>query len=489
MTRILAAVLSLLVLTVALPAHGETQAIQQARMKNRLHLSGMDWGSAVYVFNGLANAHYYDTSVELLAASPSDGRIGYAIDTDTAYMMVAGSWVALASAGGLLGTNGGTIGNETNNVWTFTENSENLTLTYASDLVTFASGTSATFAFTPASAFAGDVTLNGGAGALTFDAASSSIVTTDDSSTGLLVGSAGMLGLLTIDTTDNFEEVNVVGTTATSSFRVDTGFATFDEQAVLSAGADVNDDVLLGGGAGALTFDAASSSIVTTDDSATGLVVGSAGSLSVLTLDTQNAAEGLTVDGYHTTTGISGVVTQTITIPFTDFRVFDNTAALLPVAGATDDLGHVNGTLGTNAPSLQTEDLKAEGGNPTLNRAYFEWEVPASYVTGSTVTLRMHAGALTTVSDDTMTLDAECWVADYANDDGTVSSDLVAEAAQDIKNLTLADIDFTIDDDATDHELVAGSLVQCQITTRVSDGATGTAVIAIIRRVQILLST
>ena len=37
-------------------------------------------------------------------------------------------------------------------------------------------------------------------------------------------------------TTDN-EEVNIVGVTATSAFRVDTGFATLDEQAVLTAGA------------------------------------------------------------------------------------------------------------------------------------------------------------------------------------------------------------------------------------------------------------
>jgi signal peptide peptidase SppA len=57
-------------------------------------------------------------------------------------------------------------------------------------------------------------------------------------------------------------------------------------------------DATLGGGAGALTFNAASSSIVTTDNSATGLVAGSTGSLSILTLDTRDAAPGVIVTGY-----------------------------------------------------------------------------------------------------------------------------------------------------------------------------------------------
>jgi hypothetical protein len=183
------------------------------------------------------------------------------------------------------------------------------------------------------------------------------------------------------------------------------------------------------------------------------------------------------------------VVSQTIGIDFSRMRVFNNTAALLPVAGAADDLGQVNGTLGTNAPSLQTEDLKAEGGNPTLNRAYFEFLLPPTYLAGSTVTLRLRAGMLTTIADDAATLDAECWVPDYTNDDGTVSGDLVTPVAQNINSTTLANIDFTIDDDAAGHNLAAGSLVQCQITTSVSDGATGTAVIAIIRKIDVIIAT
>ena len=64
--------------------------------------------------------------------------------------------------------------------------------------------------------------------------------------------------------------------------------------------------------------------------------------------------------------------------------------------------------------------------------------MPDTYVSGSTVTLRMHAGMLTTIADTTATLDAQCWVPDYANDDGTVSGDLVTPAAQDINSVTPA---------------------------------------------------
>jgi hypothetical protein len=137
----------------------------------------------------------------------------------------------------------------------------------------------------------GDLTLSGGAGSATFTDSASSIIIPDNDATSLLLGSTGKLGLMTFDMTDDNEELNIVGTTATSAFRVDTGFATFDEQAVLSAGADVNDDVLLGGGAAALTFDAVSSSIVTTDNSSTGLDIGSSGITNALRYDSTNNAE------------------------------------------------------------------------------------------------------------------------------------------------------------------------------------------------------
>ena len=86
---------------------------------------------------------------------------------------------------GTLMANGGSIDNETNNALTFSENSEDLTLTFGTNTATLASTTGATFILTPAttitgaatlsstlgvtgaSTFTGDVTLNGGSGALT----------------------------------------------------------------------------------------------------------------------------------------------------------------------------------------------------------------------------------------------------------------------------------------------------------------------------------
>jgi hypothetical protein len=212
MRHILSVVLAACLFLLSGAVGAETQPVQQNRLKNALHFSGMDWGRAVYVFNGLANTHYYDTAVELLAATPSDGRFGYAIDTDVLYVRVGGSWVGLGSAAGILGSNGGTIGNETDNVWTLTENDENLTLTYAADLVTFASGTGATFVLTPATTVTGDLTLDGAAGALNFSGSGdSSVLVKDNDSTALVVGANGALDILGVDSTNGAEGVAIGG--------------------------------------------------------------------------------------------------------------------------------------------------------------------------------------------------------------------------------------------------------------------------------------
>lgn len=179
-------------------------------------------------------------------------------------------------------------------------------------------------------------------------------------------------------------------------------------------------------------------------------------------------------------------VSGTVGVDFNDCRVHDNLAALLPVAGATDDLGNVPGTVGTTAPSLQTEDLKAAGA--TDNKATFFLKVPDWYLPGSTLTLVCNAGMITTVADTTATLDVECWVPDYANADGTVSSDLCTTAAQSINSTTFADKSFTIDDDVAGHAIAPGDILQFRITTAVNDGATGTAVIAAIRKIHLAVS-
>lgn len=410
----------LFVVALSVTARAETQTVKQGRLRYALIATGSAPAHAELLRDAFARVLDYDTAVELLAADPDDGVIGYAVDTDAAYLRANDSWIALASSSGILGSNGGTLDNETNNVWTLAENSENATFTFGTDTVTLASGTSATFIITPALSVTGDLTLNGGVGALTFGAASSSTVVPDDSATALVMGSTGRLDLLGLDTQDDVEKVLIKGTTTATSFHVDVGDALFDE------------DVSVG--------------------------------------------NGLTV------------AEMTVGLDFNAFRVFDDPNALLPSAGATDDLGLVLGTPGTNAPSLQTEDLKAEAGNPTLNKALFQFPMPAQYLAGSTVSVVFSAGMITTIADDAATLDLECWVPDYANADGTVSTDLVAEAAQDMNSTTFANLSFTVDDDLTGHVLAAGSVVQCIVTTSVSDAATGTAVIAAVRAASVAIT-
>lgn len=134
---------------------------------------------------------------------------------------------------------------------------------------------------------------------ITLSGAAPTMTIKDNESAALVIKSSGAASFMTLDTTTDAEELNVAGTTATSSFRVDTGFATFDEQAVLTAGADVNGDLLCGGGTGAVTFDAQASILLTgtADNAAAGLSIGSTGDTDILEVDTEDAGPGITVNG------------------------------------------------------------------------------------------------------------------------------------------------------------------------------------------------
>lgn len=170
---------------------------------------------------------------------------------------------------------------------------------------------------------------------------------------------------------------------------------------------------------------------------------------------------------------------QPFPIPLTDFRVWDNMASLLPTAGATDDLGLIEGTFGSATPSLRTEDLKAAGA--TNNRARALIQLPWEYVAAQTVTLRFKAGMITTVADTSATLDCEAYKLLDDPDDG-MGSDLVSTAATSINSLTFADIDFSV----TANDLSPGDILDMRITTAVNDAATVTPVIAGITSAKLL---
>lgn len=169
--------------------------------------------------------------------------------------------------------------------------------------------------------------------------------------------------------------------------------------------------------------------------------------------------------------------TGTFRISLLSWRVWDALISSLPAAAANDDLGLIQGTFGTNSPTIQAGDLKAAGATTRYARTVFS--LPAEYVSGSAITIRTHAGMKTTVSDGTATIDVECYKSD---DEEGIGSDLCATAAQSINSLTDADKDFTI----TPTGLVAGDTLDIRIAVAVNDAATATAVIAVVGSVDVL---
>jgi len=170
---------------------------------------------------------------------------------------------------------------------------------------------------------------------------------------------------------------------------------------------------------------------------------------------------------------------QVYQVPLTEFRVHDAVQTNLPGTAAADDLGLVTGTLGTDAPTIQTGDLKSAGATTRYARA--QLALPPEYVDGESVTLRLSAGMKTTVADTSCTVDVEAYASDR---EGAVGSDLCSTAAQSINDdLVLENVDFTI----TPTGLSAGDLLDVRIAIACNDASTGTAVIGVIGAVELLL--
>lgn len=169
-------------------------------------------------------------------------------------------------------------------------------------------------------------------------------------------------------------------------------------------------------------------------------------------------------------------------MPPESWRIYDNMDALLPDPPTTgDDIGIVSGTFGSATPSMQTRDVKAAGAAPHYARRMFQ--LPHNYVAGETVTIRLHAGMVTTVADTTATVDVECYKSD--NEGGVSGSDLCTTSATTCNSLTDADKDFTI----TPTSLSPGDWLDIRIAIHINDAATVTAVKGIIGRVQLLCDT
>jgi len=161
----------------------------------------------------------------------------------------------------------------------------------------------------------------------------------------------------------------------------------------------------------------------------------------------------------------------------TDMRVFDARQTNLPGTAANDDMGLITGTPGTDAPTLQGVDF---GGTSTDEKCAFTFRLPAEYVSGETITLRVRAAMLTTLSDGTATVDAQVYKEDGA---GAVGADICATAAQSINSLTPANKDFTI----TPTGLVAGDVLQVVLAFGGSDVGNLGVMIPEISKVTMLL--
>ena len=166
-------------------------------------------------------------------------------------------------------------------------------------------------------------------------------------------------------------------------------------------------------------------------------------------------------------------------IPLTQARTWDSVAVNLPAAAASDDLGLVSGTFGTNPARITAGDVKALG--PTTRRLYLAIPIPANYEDGQTIQLQIRAKMETTVADASCTIDAEA----YVGSDGSLSSDLVTTAAQSMNSLTAAAYNFTINATGVD----PGDLLEVRLSIASNDAATATAVTPAIYSVALLCDT
>jgi hypothetical protein len=163
-------------------------------------------------------------------------------------------------------------------------------------------------------------------------------------------------------------------------------------------------------------------------------------------------------------------------VPFKDLRVWDapSTVAVAATA-ASDDLAVVYNTFLTASPSVESGDLKNSGA--TTRKVGFEFTVPAEYVAGETITLRVNAGMKTTVASVSATVDFQ--VARRA----APTVDVCATNAQSINSLVAANLDFTI----TPTNVVPGDVLEVVCSVAVNDSGTGTAVIGKINSIGLLL--
>jgi len=166
-------------------------------------------------------------------------------------------------------------------------------------------------------------------------------------------------------------------------------------------------------------------------------------------------------------------------ISLTQARVWDATQTNLPATPASDDLGIITGTWGTNPVRITAGDVKALGS--TTRRLYLAIPIPSNYEDGQTIQLRIRAKMETTEADTSCTVDAEA----YVGSDGALGSDLVTTSATSMNSLSAANYDFTINATGVD----PGDLLEVRLSIASNDAATATAVTPAIYSISLLCDT
>jgi len=179
------------------------------------------------------------------------------------------------------------------------------------------------------------------------------------------------------------------------------------------------------------------------------------------------------------TTKLAQRVLAELIVPLTNARTWDSIATNLPAAAASDDLGLVSGTWGTNPARITAGNVRTLGA--TTRRLYLAIPIPANYEDGQTIQLQIRAKIETTVADVSCTIDAEA----YVGADGALGSDLVTTSAQSMNSLSAASYDFTVNATGVD----PGDLLEVRLSISSNDAATATAVTPAIYSIALLCDT
>jgi hypothetical protein len=186
-------------------------------------------------------------------------------------------------------------------------------------------------------------------------------------------------------------------------------------------------------------------------DTAYGAVIG-------IALEAADGANAVVECFLYTYTGAS---TETISVPMTDFRVWDAVGTNLPVAAATnDDLALITNTS-TCQYYLATKDYG--GTTDGVQYATALVAIPDNYIAADDLKIRVKCAAVA-VADAAMTVDIA------ATEVGS-TTDIVATTAQSINSTTAATKDFTL----TATNVAPGDVLAVRLAVAVNDSGDASA--------------